>query len=368
MVNDLDRLRQLAGTGPLQPTENVTGNMYELRNTLTEAAKPDFADIDGDGDKEEDMKDAAKDKEKTDEAYWPTVADNTPDYAPNNDATVSTSSHNDRVFRMAELRMEYRKLTGKRAPRDLELEDYEQMVAQAKEEAGITEDDFMDRYSRGADQIRKAIEKDMEKRKERMSKEKAEREKSNESEMRHLINIAEWANSPGNQYEDRGHYSEQPDGETVDLSLRRYLDATGQPVKVVEDHTEDGMLKEYKQFKEEKQLNELTPRQKAMKQGAITDPTNAGDRSSGHGYTKPTSSRVSRLERPTTSQARAQKMLKTTKGTKTAYDKGASASLNSVLQQRENRFKTFDRLKDKYGKEKAWQIMDRQRELARKNK
>jgi hypothetical protein len=34
-----------------------------------EAAKPDFADIDGDGDKKEDMKKAAKDKEKMDEEF-----------------------------------------------------------------------------------------------------------------------------------------------------------------------------------------------------------------------------------------------------------------------------------------------------------
>lgn len=46
-------------------------NRVETEETVEEAAKPDFADIDGDGDKEEPMKKAAKDKkedEKVDEA------------------------------------------------------------------------------------------------------------------------------------------------------------------------------------------------------------------------------------------------------------------------------------------------------------
>jgi len=43
----------------------VDGKTYKV----SEAAKPDFADIDGDGDKDEDMKKAAKDKEKMDEEF-----------------------------------------------------------------------------------------------------------------------------------------------------------------------------------------------------------------------------------------------------------------------------------------------------------
>lgn len=43
----------------------VDGKTYKV----SEAAKPDFADIDGDGDKKEDMKKAAKDKEKMDEEF-----------------------------------------------------------------------------------------------------------------------------------------------------------------------------------------------------------------------------------------------------------------------------------------------------------
>jgi len=72
------------------------------------------------------------------EASWPTQADNTPDHTPTNSPTVSTSSHNDRVFRIADLRLEYKKLTGKSAPRDpsLDVEDYEKMVADAREALG----------------------------------------------------------------------------------------------------------------------------------------------------------------------------------------------------------------------------------------
>ena len=171
MSNDLDRLRELAGSGAPKSTENITGNIYELRDMLNEAAKPDFADIDGDGDKEEDMKDAAKDKEKTDEA--------------------------------------------------VEIEEGEKPDFLKKDD---DDEDDKDKTDESYDHL---------------------------DEMGKFIKMAEWANSPGNQYEDRGHYSEQPEGETVDLSLRRYLDAEPHPVKVVEDHTEDGMLKEYKEFKDE---------------------------------------------------------------------------------------------------------------------
>ena len=61
--------------------------------------------------------------------------------------------------------------------------------------------------------------------------------------------MREWSNSIYKQYDDRGHYQEPPEGETVDLSLRRYLNADPQKVQIEEDHTEEGMLKEYKAHK-----------------------------------------------------------------------------------------------------------------------
>jgi len=61
--------------------------------------------------------------------------------------------------------------------------------------------------------------------------------------------MREWANSVYKQYDDREHYHEQPPGETVDLSLRRYLNADPMKVKIEEDHTEEGMLKEFRKHK-----------------------------------------------------------------------------------------------------------------------
>jgi len=223
-MSDLNRLRELAGTGAPKSTENITGNMYELRDMLNEslinesknwtviqsslgryrigdsksqtwhpvtklfkskeeaqdwlnnwkkenvkeAAKPDFADIDGDGDKEEDMKDAAKNKEKTDEA--------------------------------------------------VEIEEGEKPDFLKKDD----DEDDKDKTDESYDHL---------------------------DEMGKFIKMAEWANSPGNQYEDRGHYQEQPEGETVDLSLRRYLNADAHPVKIEEDIDPENLIKDYKSFK-----------------------------------------------------------------------------------------------------------------------
>ena len=61
--------------------------------------------------------------------------------------------------------------------------------------------------------------------------------------------MREWANSVYKRYEDRGHYQEQPDGELIDLSLRRYLNAHPQPVKIEEDITSEDMIKNYTSFK-----------------------------------------------------------------------------------------------------------------------
>jgi hypothetical protein len=76
-----------------------------------------------------------------------------------------------------------------------------------------------------------------------------------------LIMMREWANSVYKQYEDRGHYQEPPEGETVDLSLRRYLNADPQKVKIEEDHTEDSMLSEYKRTQTKSYLQKAQGRQ-----------------------------------------------------------------------------------------------------------
>jgi tRNA G26 N,N-dimethylase Trm1 len=45
------------------------------QHDLSEAAKPDYIDLDGDGDEEESMKKAAKDKEKQDESVEPRLGE-----------------------------------------------------------------------------------------------------------------------------------------------------------------------------------------------------------------------------------------------------------------------------------------------------
>jgi hypothetical protein len=85
-----------------------------------------------------------------------------------------------------------------------------------------------------------------------MKKAAKDKEKAEESIKTEADMMREWANSVYKQYEDRGHYQEPPEGETVDLSLRRYLNADPQKVKIEEDHTEDGMLSEYKRHKGDK--------------------------------------------------------------------------------------------------------------------
>ena len=66
--------------------------------------------------------------------------------------------------------------------------------------------------------------------------------------------MREWANSVYKQFDDRGTIMDQPEGETVDLSLRRYLNAKASPVRIEEstDHTKASLLTEYNKFKKDK--------------------------------------------------------------------------------------------------------------------
>lgn len=185
--NTLDRLRQLAGNAPAKQytADSSRQNMYQIRDSLMEssavdrarfdaasddkkkvtlkpapwekdkkevkeAGKPDFADLDKDGDKKEPMAKAAKDKEEVTEAD------------------------------------------------DEEPEDKKKIK---------TEADLM----------------------------------------------REWSNSVYQNYEDAGNIQEQPEGETVDLSLRRYLNAQPQKVTAVsEDIKPEALLREYRDFKKAK--------------------------------------------------------------------------------------------------------------------
>ena len=64
--------------------------------------------------------------------------------------------------------------------------------------------------------------------------------------------LREWANSLAKNYEDRGKVFKQPEGETVDISLRRYLNAKAMPVRIEENIDDKKLLKEWKKFKSSK--------------------------------------------------------------------------------------------------------------------
>jgi hypothetical protein len=64
--------------------------------------------------------------------------------------------------------------------------------------------------------------------------------------------MREWSNSVYQNYEDKGHIMAQPEGETVDLSLRRYLNAEPTKVQVAENHTPKSLTESYKSFKAKK--------------------------------------------------------------------------------------------------------------------
>lgn len=64
-----------------------------------------------------------------------------------------------------------------------------------------------------------------------------------------------WANST-EHFDGEDREMEQPKGEVVDTSLRRYLGAKGEHVTVDEGHTVENMMESYKKFKGGKQLDE----------------------------------------------------------------------------------------------------------------
>src|SRR6056300_615204 len=64
--------------------------------------------------------------------------------------------------------------------------------------------------------------------------------------------VDEWANTPAETGEPEARVMDLPKGEPVDTSLRRYLGANGQPVRVeeaIQDHTVEEMMEAYNAFK-----------------------------------------------------------------------------------------------------------------------
>ena len=150
-MDNLDRMRELAGVNPVQENTTVVGTMYEIRDKLTESHDTS-ADCGC-----EDTCDCTHD---LDEAKKPDAdGDGIPDWADDKDDTESDSM-----------------------------------------------------------------------------------EKNESQQMR------EWANSVYKNMDDRGHIQAQPEGETVDNSLRRYLNADPAHVKIQEGYTPTGLTSEYKKF------------------------------------------------------------------------------------------------------------------------
>lgn len=81
-------------------------------------------------------------------------------------------------------------------------------------------------------------------------------ESKNEDEEKEELEEA-WANST-EHFDGEEREIEQPKGEVVDTSLRRYLGAKGDHVTVEEnaEHTVENMMESYKKFKGEDQLDE----------------------------------------------------------------------------------------------------------------
>jgi len=75
--------------------------------------------------------------------------------------------------------------------------------------------------------------------------------------------VDEWANTPAETGEPESRVTDLPKGEPVDTSLRRYLGANGQPVKVeeaIKDHTVEDMMEAYQEYKGKAEVvNEAEP-------------------------------------------------------------------------------------------------------------
>lgn len=140
--------------------------------------------------------------------------------------TLTESSAVDRARYDADSKSDKTKVTLKKAPWEKEKESVKESEDDDDE---VTADD--EEYERGVAKAR------------RRNPDFANESKTEADLMR------EWANSIYQQYDDAGTVQEQPEGETVDLSLRRYLNATPQKVTAIaEDIQPEDLLREYKDF------------------------------------------------------------------------------------------------------------------------
>jgi len=224
----LDRLRSLAGTAPApeKVEDQSQRNMYQIRDTLMESSRT-LTESEGWEVTMRTLRD---------------VSDKVYDYLSsqgfeyddigwaNEELSVTTSSKDEARAIARAIFSRFKDPTANRKPKIMQIS--EQSLEESKP-------DFADIDGDGDE-------------KESMKKAAKDKEKADEAIKTEAQAMREWANSVYKQYEDRGHYQEPPEGETVDLSLRRYLNADPQKVKIEEDHTVKGMLREYKKHKGDK--------------------------------------------------------------------------------------------------------------------
>jgi hypothetical protein len=256
----LDRMRELAGFAPIAETvaDKSRNNMYQINESLKavnetfadddeleEGAKPDFSDIDDDGDKEETAKKAAadaKDDTKTEsqqmrewaKSVYETVEDlDETDCCDDDDETEELEEETEELAENAKATS-----LGKSAHKDHKRQptsDPRLMHLMNKDgmrgNSSFNQSPYLKAWLAGYDS---------------MAKNESQHVATEQQQMR------EWSNSVYQNYEDTGHIMAQPEGETVDLSLRRYLNAEPTKVQVAENHTPKSLTESYKSFKAKK--------------------------------------------------------------------------------------------------------------------
>jgi hypothetical protein len=298
--NTLDRLRQLAGNAPREQyvADRSSKNMYQIRDTLLESSTMDRARYDADSSDKKKVtlkkapweKDKKEVKESTSQEYETetgrAIADDEGiDFDNSGYTTFLTWDELATIF------------AGGTAGDGFEKDDYSAGMISNGNEMHEVPFELIDRILRGGESSqfeskypwldhpdRPGAKKDKEEPKAKdweaawkkgpktevgESKDEDEDDTSAEDEeyergvakaRRRNPDFAneakteadmmrEWANSVYQQYDDKGTVQEQPEGETVDLSLRRYLNAQPQRVAVQEDIQAGDLLREYKDFK-----------------------------------------------------------------------------------------------------------------------
>lgn len=159
--------------------------------SVEEASKPDFADIDGDGDKDEDMKKAAKDKEELEEAQSP----------------AQKAAFAKMLASKGGKKADEDEGKGKEELEESPTMDTTQLITLLKN-SGFTEEAIQDK-------------------------------------------LTEWANTPdgASEAEPTSHGDPYEIAQSVNLSLKRYLDADDMKVQVGEHHTVQNLRNIYESKK-----------------------------------------------------------------------------------------------------------------------